>query len=275
MRLKLISCEILYREICAAVARSPNQVDIEFLTKGLHDAGSRQMLETVQEAVDRVEQAAVPYDAICLGYGLCGNGLVGLTARSIPVVLPRAHDCITLFLGNRERYLDYFNEHPGVYFTTTGWLERGDGAELTQLSLKQAGLRHEPTRELVAKYGEENAQFLLEQLGNYTVRYRQYTFIEMGVEPDDRFERCTIERATERGWKFEKIRGDMALIQGLIDGKWDEQDFLVVQPGFRVVARYDDRIVGTEPASHDRARAHSGAARRAARRTARRSCPSP
>ena len=30
MRLKLISCEIFYREMCWAVARSPNQVDIEF-----------------------------------------------------------------------------------------------------------------------------------------------------------------------------------------------------------------------------------------------------
>ena len=39
MRLKLIACEILHRELCAAVARSVNRVDIEFLPKGLHDAG--------------------------------------------------------------------------------------------------------------------------------------------------------------------------------------------------------------------------------------------
>jgi len=52
VRLKLISCEILYREICAAVARSPNQVDIEFLPKGLHDAGAEEMTRTVQRAVD-------------------------------------------------------------------------------------------------------------------------------------------------------------------------------------------------------------------------------
>ena len=39
MRLKLIACEVLYRELCAAVARSVNQVDLEFLPKGLHDKG--------------------------------------------------------------------------------------------------------------------------------------------------------------------------------------------------------------------------------------------
>ncbi len=247
MRLKLISCEILYREICAAVARSSNQVDIEFLPKGLHDAGAAEMLATVQRSVDAVEGGTITYDAICLGYGLCGNGMAGLTARGVPIVLPRAHDCITLFLGNRDRYLDYFNKHPGVYFMTTGWIERGDGSELTQLSLRKHGLGM-TYAELVAKYGEDNAKFLEEQIGQYAVHYRQYTFIEMGVEPDDRFERCAIERASERGWKFEKIQGDMTLIQGLLEGNWDERDYLVVQPGHRIVARYDDRIIGTEPA---------------------------
>lgn len=247
MRLKLISCEILYREICAAVARSPHQVDIEFLSKGLHDIGSGPMLKTVQAAVDKAGEAG-GYDAVCLGYGLCGNGLVGLTARRVPVVLPRAHDCITLFLGNKERYLEYFNNHPGVYFTTTGWIERGDGGELTQLHHEKQGFG-QTMEELVAKYGEDNAQYLYEQLSQYTVRYRQFTFIEMGLEPDDRFERCTIERAEQRGWKYEKIQGDMTLIQGLIDGRWNEQDFLVIQPGFRVAARYDGQIVGTEPAA--------------------------
>ena len=39
MRLKLIACKIFYRELCAVVARSIHQVDIEFLPKGLHDIG--------------------------------------------------------------------------------------------------------------------------------------------------------------------------------------------------------------------------------------------
>ena len=39
MRLKLISCEVLYREMCAAISRAPHEVDVEFLPKGLHDEG--------------------------------------------------------------------------------------------------------------------------------------------------------------------------------------------------------------------------------------------
>ncbi len=247
MRLKLISCEVLYREMCAAVARSPHQVDIEFLPKGLHDQACNHMLSRIQEMVDSVE--ADKYDAVLLGYGLCGNGVAGLTARSIPVVLPRAHDCITLFLGGKERYMEYFSTHPGVYFKTTGWIERGGSLESgTQLSADRSGVSMSYA-EMVAKYGEENAQFLHEQLHNYTIKYSQFTFIEMGVEPDDRFERCTLEDAVKRGWKFEKVRGDMALIQALVDGDWDGDRFLVVRPGHRVVARYDEGIVDTEEAA--------------------------
>lgn len=244
MRLKLISCEVLYREMCSVVARSTHQVDMEFLPKGLHDMPSAQMLKTLQDTVDRVDPAK--YETVLLGYGLCGNGLNGLTARALPIVLPRAHDCITLFLGGKERYLDYFCKHPGVYFKTTGWIERGeDNGELSQLALNQSGFGMNRA-EMVAKYGEENAEFLQEQLGSYTLKYSQYTFIEMGVEPDDSFERCTIEAAASRGWKFEKVRGDISLMQALVDGPWDTDRFLTIGPGCRVVARYDDGIVGTE-----------------------------
>lgn len=245
MRLKLISCEIFHREFCAAVARSPNTVDIEFLTKGLHDIGSEGMLERLQAAVDGVVDSQ--YEAVLLGYGLCNNGLAGLTARQIPLVVPRAHDCITLFLGGKERYKDYFDTHPGVFFRTTGWIERGDSTgDLSQLAMgKKLGMQ-QSYEELVARYGEDNARFLWEELGNLTKHYRQLTFIEMGVEPDPSFENRAREEAAQRGWKFEKVQGDMGMIQRLVDGLWDDQEFLTVPPGWRIAARYDEGIIATE-----------------------------
>jgi hypothetical protein len=243
-RFKLIGCDVLYRECCAAVARSPHQVDLHFLPKGLHDLGGAPMCRRMQEEVDAVDAAL--YEAVLLGYGLCGNGLAGLQARSIPLVLPRAHDCITLFLGAKERYLEYFNSHPGVYFKTSGWIERGGSSEISQGVLQQQGLA--ATREqLVAKYGEENAAYLFEELTRYKTNYSQFTFIEMGIEPDDRFERRAREEADDRGWKFEKVQGNMALIEALANGDWDESRFLVVPPGHRVAARYgDDGVIGAE-----------------------------
>ena len=100
--------------------------------------------------------------------------------------------------------------------------------------------------ELVAKYGEDNAKFLYEQLCNMTRNYSGLTFIEMGIEPDDRFERQARQQAAERGWKFEKLAGDMTLVQQLVDGPWDDERFLVVPPGGRVAASFDEEIIKAE-----------------------------
>lgn len=247
MRLKLIACEILFRELCAAVARSPNRVDLEFLPKGLHDIGQEGMRGRLQEVLAGVDDSL--YDAVVFGYALCSNGLVGLTAEKIPLVMPRAHDCITLFFGSKERYLDYFQSHPGVYFKTSGWIERGDNlAQLAPESIPRKSGMVQSYEELVAKYGEDNAKFLHEQLRDMTRNYSQLTYIEMGIEPDGRFEQATRREADKRGWKFQKLQGDMRLIQRLVDGPWDDDDFLVVQPGHRVAVSFDETILRAEPA---------------------------
>ena len=242
MRLKLISCEIFYREFCSVVARSPNTVDVEFLPKGLHDIGTEGMRSRLQAALDRVDDPR--YEAVLLGYGLCNNGVVGLTAGKYPLVIPRAHDCITLFLGSAERYLEYFNSHPGVYFKTSGWIERGEAdGELSQLALGKTLGVGQSYEDLVARYGEDNAKYLWAELGDLTKNYNQFTYIEMGVEPDGSFERRAREDAAARGWKFEKLTGDLGIIQRLVDGVWDAKEFLVVPPGGQVAPDYSGAII--------------------------------
>ncbi len=247
VRLKLIACEIFYRELCAAVARSVNQVDIEFLPKGLHDIGQEGMSRRLQEVLSAVNSSI--YDAVVLGYALCSNGLVGLTARAIPMVIPRAHDCITLFLGSKERYLEYFESHKGVYFQTSGWIERGENThQQNPQSIAHKSGMTQTYEELAAKYGEDNAKFLYEQLCEMTRNYSGVAYIEMGIEPDDRFERRSRERTAEKGWKYEKLRGQMGLIQSLVDGPWEDDRFLIVPPGSRVAASFDEKILRAEPA---------------------------
>jgi hypothetical protein len=242
MRYKVIACEVFYREICFAAARSPHTIDLEFLPKGLHDIGAEGMSSRLQAVIDRVEQGR--YDAIILGYALCNNGTAGLKAGHTKIVIPRAHDCITLFFGSSERYLDYFNDHPGVYYQTTGWIERGEAeGEYRQLSIAHKAGMDRTYEEFVEKYGEENARFLYEQLGQFARNYGQVTFIEMGIERDASFEIRARESAERRGWTFEKVTGDMSMIQRLLDGNWDEKEFLLLSSGESIAPSYDDSVI--------------------------------
>jgi hypothetical protein len=238
MRLKLISCEVLYREMCHACAHSPHRVDLEFLPKGLHDLGGKSMAAKIQEAVDRTEEGV--YQAILLGYGLCGNGLDGLTARHTRLVLPRAHDCIALLMGSHDRYQAYFDGNPGTYYRSTGWLERGQG--LQQLTHHTLGF-DESLDALVRRYGEDNGRYLYEEMTRYRAQYRKLTFIETGLEAGGEFIAEAAAEARDKGWSFERLPGDLAWLGRLVEGVWTEREFVVAEPGQRIVASYDNRVV--------------------------------
>ena len=241
MRIALVGCEVVLRELCDAVVRSPHQTDLVFLPKGLHDLGAKAMREEIQAHIDAADAGAA--EAIVLGYGLCGTGLAGLVARSKPLVIPRAHDCITLLMGSRRRFDAYFAEHPGVYYRSAGWVERGQG--LVPMARDRTGVTF--TRDaLVGRYGEDNGAFLYEELTRYQRAYSELAYIATEVDPDDRFESAARVEAAEKGWRFERLDGDLSLFRRLLAGDWADEDFLLVPPGGRIGVSYDDHIVKVE-----------------------------
>jgi hypothetical protein len=239
MRLKLICCEILFREVCAAVAASPHRIDLEFAPKSLHDRGAGPMRDDLQRRVADADTAGV-YSHILLGYGLCNHGAVGITAANTPLVIPRAHDCITLFLGAKERYQAFFDANPGTYFHTCGWLERAesDGESLPS----QLGINLE-FDQLVERYGRDNAEYIAATLGQGIGNYSRLAYISMGVGPEAELRERSRRTAAEHGWEFREVRGDMSLIQRLVNGDWHPADFLVIPPGRQAAPSYDQEVV--------------------------------
>jgi Protein of unknown function (DUF1638) len=233
-----ISCEVLARPLYLVAARSPHIIDIELLQKGLHNTPIS-LRQHLQEVVDR----AVGYDAILLGYGLCGQATAGLTARDAPLVLPRAHDCITLFLGSRERYMQQFNDYPGTYWYAQDYIERedGSGAALSMGSGSDTDLQA-VYDEYVQKYGKDNADYLMEVMGAWQQHYRRAAYIDMGVADGAAVETRAQAEAARRGWVFDRLTGDLVLIRRLLEGDWKE-DFLLVPPGQQVIMTYDDGVV--------------------------------
>jgi hypothetical protein len=225
------------------LSRSPHAIDAEVLPMGLHDMGAS-MRPHLQERIDAADEDG--YDAILLGYALCGRGTEGLRAGKTQIVIPRAHDCIGLLMGNRHRYQAYFDTHPGVYFRSPGWIEfqiPGQTLEPAYASAYNETWQRRSREELIAQYGEDNGNYLFEQFSAFRRRYSGLTYISTGVESEDTFRGLARAEAEKEGWAFEEIKGSLALLERLVNGKWDAADFLVVPPGATVQGTLGETIV--------------------------------
>ena len=245
--LRVIACEIAVREISFAIARSRNIADVDFLDQGYHDTPVSSRAK-IQQRIDAVP--AGKYDAILLGYGLCSNILVGLTATHTPLVIPRAHDCITFFLGSKERYQQFFTSHPGSYYYTAGWLECRRRRQRLDELLQATRMDLLPNyQEWVEKYGEDQAQYLAEVMSGWSENYGRGVLISFDFAKNLGLREQVQRLCDARGWKFEEVEGDMRLLQRWLDGDWPDEDFQIVRPGEKVVATYDEKIIGVQPAA--------------------------
>ena len=105
-RLKVLACKVLYREISLLTSLCENFIDVTYLQQGLHDTPDI-LRKTLQDEIDRIDAGKDIYscrkrenkdfDAILLACGLCSNAICGLGSKKYKLVLPRAHDCITVY----------------------------------------------------------------------------------------------------------------------------------------------------------------------------------
>jgi hypothetical protein len=56
-------------------------------------------------------------------------------------------------------------------------------------------------------------------------------------------ERRAQAEAERRGWRFERMAGELLLLRRLLDADWAD-DFLVLQPGQRLAMTYDEDVIG-------------------------------
>lgn len=233
-RYHIIACHVLWRELCHFASLSPHCFTFNFVKQGLHNTPELLKVQ-IQKAVDEAPEEC---EAILLGYGLCSNGAAGVVTRTKPLVIPRAHDCITFFLGSKERYREYFDAHPGTYWYSPGWIE---------CSLQPGRDRYDYLRrDYAEKYGEENADYLMEMEQGWMKEYNNAAYIDLGVGDTIRFKDYTRECAEWLGWKYDELDGDSSLIQAFVAGGWDPDRFLVVEPGQTIVASHDAAVVKAE-----------------------------
>jgi hypothetical protein len=250
LRLRVVSCEVLARPVYLCAARSPHAVDVSLLRRRLHDTPAV-LRERLQAEIDEASKADPPYDAVVLAYGLCGGASAGIAAAGVPLVVPRAHDCITLFLGSRERYESEFAAHPGTYWYAPDYIERsqadgGDSAGgLVGIGATTDEAEAAAYADYVSRFGEDNAAYLMEVTGTWRSHYDRAVFLDTGLGDTAAAEEKVRLEAQRRGWLFERLAGELVLIRRLLEGDWDD-DFLVLQPGQRLAMSYDPAIIRAE-----------------------------
>jgi len=239
---------VLARPLYHIAATSPNVIDIQLLQRSLHDEPNR-MRAKLQKKIDLMEERG--YDAVLLGYGLCGNGTLGLQARSIPVVIPRVHDCIAMLLGDVKRYNDEFDKTPGTYWYTQDFAERADETgkfnSLGPIPDEDLARQYEA---FLTHYGKDNADYLIETLGGWQRKYKRAAYIDMGILSPNGFKDKLQTEADQRGWQFEMLAGDLLILRDLLNDGWQKKgakDFIVIPPGHTVDVTYDKHIFRCTP----------------------------
>ena len=186
----------------------PEGMDHQVFDFGLH-VNPEKLRNTLQEAIDAVSGQ---YDAIILGYGLCSQAVVGITANGCRLVCPRVDDCIAIFLGSRSAYTAQCRAEPGTYYLTKGWIEVGD----TPFS---------EYKYVVERYGKERAERLFKAM---MANYKRLALINTGQYELERYRGYSQRTVARFGLRYGEIpvtgrRRFIALADLLVGGTITEQ----------------------------------------------------
>jgi len=243
-----LTCEALARSITASAATSPHTVTVHLIKQGLHDR-PKNLRAVLQREIDTVEEQDQPYDAILLVYGLCGTATAGICSRRIPLVIPRAHDCITLYLGSKARYKEEVAAHPGTYWYSVDYMERAEQGSSIALGAATIEFEAQEYEKWIIKWDKETADMLLAEMRQWSQHYTRAAFIDTGLGDFTSYEQIAREKAAQAGWIFERKLGNQRLIDMLANGQWTEQEFLIVPAGHTIQQADGERIIRAEPIS--------------------------
>ena len=242
MLIKLICCDVFARIVCGAVSRSPHIVDVEFIPMLSHNEPAK-LRKEIQECIN-LAVGRKKYDKVVLGFGLCGNTTSGLYC-DVPMILPRVHDCCAMFMGSKEKFIREFGNCLSARWCSNGYFERSYIANTDGLYISNPEDSYKTNIEylkMVEEYGEENAEYIWATM-HPPIETKEAMYIRIeGYEYSNSL--SEYKRSVEKmECDLKILEGDTRLLEELINGPWDNRDFLHVEPGEKVVPVYDMDIV--------------------------------
>ena len=216
---KILACAVIIEELRS---RLPVEVECEILDFGLHRSP-----ELLRKKLQEIIDVSCDYENIILAFGLCGMATIGLRSETSTLIVPRADDCIAVFLGSRKAYLKHQSDFPGTLFLSKGWIEG---------RIDDVSTNDNVYHQLLEKYGEERAKRMLAvYMARQPLRhYKRMAFITTSAESDlEQYKEVARGRAARLGLVYKEIPGSTAFMDKIASRYWDEE-FIVAPPGHRI-----------------------------------------
>lgn len=236
VKIALLACSVFEREIALLARGADHIVETRFFEIGLHDRPD-EMRRLLQENVAAMD-AMTDISAVTLACGLCGRGTAGLQVLRHKLVIPRAHDCITVFMGSKERYAEHQRLCPGCYYYTPGWNRnrRVPGPDRLETLRIELAKRFEP----------DDVEFLIETERQQWAQHGNAAYLDLGTADAESEAAHARSCAEWLGWNFERLKGDPSLLRDLLWCNWDNHRFQIVEPGQKLGHAPDETVLRAE-----------------------------
>lgn len=221
----IIACKVFYYEIQYVIKKLNINPYIIFLEQSLHDSPEQLTIE-LQKTIDELELQGVTEIYLC--YGLCGRGIAKVRTKKATIIMPKVHDCISLFMG------EILEKEKNVFWLTKGWME------YSQLPF----LEHKEKRflEYKEKYGEDNASYLMSLEDTWLSEYQSAKLIYWDhVGKLKELEESAKYIADKANLPYSSIKGNESFLFDLLAGVFDKR-FVKIPPGNYIDINGDGEI---------------------------------
>ncbi|AKA67414.1 DUF1638 domain-containing protein [Clostridium scatologenes] len=223
MNTVIVACRTITDELNMAIKETSCKYPVLWIESGLH-TNTESLRKRIQEELDHISNV----EQVLLGFGYCGNALIGLKSSNYRMIFPKVDDCVALLLGSCERRKK-ISEEEGTYFLTKGWLdfENNIWAEY---------------KETVRRHGKDRADRVYEII---LKNYKRLGVINTNTFPIEDFLRKTDEIAKDLKLRQEVIPGTLSYIKKLLTGPWNDE-FVVMNPNETITLKhvYDNAEIG-------------------------------
>lgn len=227
-KIYVIACAVLAIDLKHSAKAMGLDLEYKFLEAGLHNNPTL-LKKKLQAAIDAVSSSD-SYRRIIVGYGICGKGTIGIRAGNVPLVIPKVHDCIALFLGGDQAYKDQFKKYPGTYYLSAGWCKEKTEPISQRQRWAYFGDQKLAFDDLVKKHGEKVAETTFDFLNTWQKNYQRAAYIETRAKPSPEYEALAENMAQKYHWEYDKISGSQELIEALLMSDATTEDVLFVPP---------------------------------------------